>query len=129
MPRTKQTKRSNPQAVLQLLPPLPSGRNIGDETNKTNEQFSINALVTKLTAFNAIEDRVKREEEVANALEAKKLHYIDWWSRYNDACLQEERFIGKAINEVEGCDYQLLDVYGDGNCLFYCLLLVHYYMD
>ena len=116
MPRTKQTKRSNPPGALQLLPPLPSGRRINDERKR---MFSINDFVRTLTAAETL-----GEKAVFDALEDKKIQYIDWWSRHDDASQQEERFIRNAINKVEGCNYQLIDVFGDGNCLFYCLLLL-----
>ena len=36
----------------------------------------------------------------------------------------KDRFLHKALDRVEHCRHEIFDVFGDGNCLFYCLLLM-----
>ena len=57
-------------------------------------------------------------------LSKRKMDYVDWYSQYERASVEENRFIHNCLDEIEHCEYELLDVFGDGNCLFYCLILM-----
>ena len=67
------------------------------------------------------------EEErkyIREMLSKQKMDYVDWYSQYEQASVEENRFIHNCLDEIEHCTYELLDVFGDGNCLYYCLILM-----
>ena len=66
----------------------------------------------------------KNAKTLRDMLSKRKMDYVDWYTRYDQASIEENRFIQNALDEVEDCRYELLDVFGDGNCLYYCLILM-----
>ena len=65
----------------------------------------------------------KTGADVQALMKELKLDFINWDSRSDRVTQLEDRFLHKALNDIN-CEHEILDVYGDGNCLFYGLLFL-----
>jgi len=93
--KTPQKKKSQPQA----------------------EQINwIDHLLQLMEKMNSCKD----DDEIRTLLKEEKLDFIDFESLRNIVTYHEDRFVHQGVQ----CPHAIFDVYGDGNCLFYSLLLL-----
>ena len=149
MARTKQKSRQKEPAPLKLTPRLPSGRSIGQSasvasrqcsrstSNKSSGSTTSGTLKQSSTSrpnlspkknetiFDILQlgESLNNSKDVKEMLSLQKMGYVNQSRRSTRLYELENRFVHNALRGVEHCRHEIIDVYGDGNCLFYCLLL------
>ena len=66
-------------------------------------------------------------EEPASLFQINLANEFDYVSKVYDNTLIEQRenqYLNGVLAKIDDIDHRIVDVYGDGNCLYYCLLFV-----
>ena len=146
MTRTKQTQRLNQPGDMGMLPQLPTGPQVNSTAQKKRKSSTSSREQTKQSTpckkpgrpkkkkkkkeINYLFDLVRKakgcktEADVKKLLISEKLDFIDWLTRKSRETFYEDRFLHEVLKRVEHCKHEIFDVFGEGNCLFYCLLLM-----